>query len=296
MPREPLSFSRITLRVLFLAAALCLGLFFRSLPNFFNLDFLRPRLADLLGKSFHCRVLVGNVETEIIPSPGLVIRHVVFLEPASPKVLASANSVHVSMSIHALFEGRLRFWAVRFMRPRFIVHREKDPSGKILWTTLTLPQADSHDSGAGVDHWEIRNGTLEIWDHTTVPTSKLIIQELNGSFDTRTLKGAMAGKPLFLGPAAILTVHYESQAVFPIEARFGDIALKTLPPLLHSRLSGLDGIADFIVKVRLVPAIEIRTLFTSIRFSSLPGAQIRGAASFQTIDSSCICKPSSGHR
>ena len=125
------SLYRISTRAGFLAAALLLGLVFWYLPNFLNLDEFRPQLTTLLETTFHCKVIVGNVTGQLVPYPGLVVGHVVFLEEAkTPIVLASVGSVHLWISKKALFKGHVKVYAIQFSRPRFIVRHERGNSGE----------------------------------------------------------------------------------------------------------------------------------------------------------------------
>src|ERR1035437_6012349 len=149
------SFFRIASRVGFLAFALILGFLFWNLPSLLNLDAFRPRLSDELETTFHCKVLIGRITAQLIPSPGLVIAPVVLLENAkTPLVLASVNAVRVSLSIRPLLKGDLEIKDIRFLRPRFIAHRIREPSGRSRWVMLTLPNAASSRETVGIAEWQ----------------------------------------------------------------------------------------------------------------------------------------------
>jgi len=260
MRRSLASLFRIASRAGFLAVALFLGLIFWYLPSLLNFDAFRPELTDFLEKTFHCKVLVGNVTGQLVPAPGLMVQHVVFLEDMkAPSVLASINGVRLELSLRALLEKQLQIRTIRFLRPRFIVHRRQTSSGETQWTSLHLPAAEPSGKNEALQEWLIRNGTVELWDHTTSPTAKWVADQFNGSFQVHPQKGALAGKAARLGPRAILDIHYDGSAAFPVQAHLNDIELSAVQSLVHLNLPLFGGTADSLMKVRIHPSLEIRT-------------------------------------
>jgi len=256
MHRHISSFLRITSRTGFLAIALALGLIFWYLPSLLNLDGLRPPLTELLETTFHCKVNVGEVTGQLIPSPGLVIGHVVLLEnSSSPRVLASVNSVHLTLSTRALIKGQLKVTTIRFIRPRFIAHYLQINSGETRWATLALPESGSSSSkgGAGINEWQIRNGSIEIWNEMRTPASKWVMDQLSGTFQVHERTGVLAGKVARLGRHAVLDVHYGGAAAFPLKVHIIHVELSTLQFLTHTRLFTLEGESDLLIKARFKP-------------------------------------------
>ena len=254
------SWFRITGWSFFLAAALFFGVAFWYLPQLLGLDFLRPRLIEGLEKNFHCRVLMGNVSAELVPSPGLVVRHVVFLESSkAPHLLASVVSVHLGISIKPfLRDGKLGFNTIRFVRPRFIGHREKDPSGEAPWIFLALPQPESK-TGGDVS-WEIRNGSLEVWDHTQKPTKKWTFDHLSGSYHTQLEAGSLSGRAPVLGLSSAVDFHYDHSAPYPIQVNVSDADVSAVQSILPVQLPPQDGSLGFTVNARFQPSLEVRAL------------------------------------
>jgi hypothetical protein len=253
------SLYRITSRAGFLAFALVLALLLWYLPSLLNLDTFRPRVTGVLETTFHCKVIVGGITGQIIPSPGLVIAPVVLLDNAdTPRVLASVNAVRMSLSARTLLKGDLEIKDLRFIRPRFIAHRIRKPSGQSRWVMLTLPKAPSSQEKIGIEEWQVRNGRIEIWDQTRTPTAKWVADQLSGSFRVRQQTGALEGRALQLGRSAILAVHYSGAAPFPIQARLDAVELSALPFLPPARLLTLEGQADLSIQTRFQPATEIR--------------------------------------
>ncbi|HVO32999.1 MAG TPA: hypothetical protein VMU17_03730, partial [Elusimicrobiota bacterium] len=73
-----------------MGGALLVALALSVLPSLLQLNQYRPDVTEVLEKSFHCHVSVGNVSGEIFPRPGFVVGHVVFTrESRTPQVLAS---------------------------------------------------------------------------------------------------------------------------------------------------------------------------------------------------------------
>ncbi len=105
---------------------------------------------------------------------------------------------------------------IRFSRPRFIAHYERGPSGDPVWTVLTLPGTGSTKDSSQVNEWQIRNGSIEIWDQTRTPTVKWVADQFNGSFLVSRQTGAMAGKVARSdGQDAIVDLHYDGADRLP---------------------------------------------------------------------------------
>ena len=236
-----------------------LAFLFWYLPSLLILDAYRPRVTGVLEATFHCKAIVGGITAQLIPSPGLVIAPVVLLDDAgTPRVLASVRAVWMSLSTKALLKGNLHIDEIRFLRPRFIAHRILEPSGRSRWAMLTLPNAPSPDESIGIEEWQVRNGSIEIWDQTRTPTAKWVADQLGGSFSVRRQTGALAGKSLQLGRRAILDVHYSGAAAFPIQARLNDIDLRALQFLVPTPLVTLAGQTDLAIQARFLPVTDIR--------------------------------------
>src|SRR5258706_6834381 len=125
MNRHPISFSRIMTWSAFLTTALLLALSLWNLPVFLQMDEFRPELVQVLEENCQCKVIVGNIQAELLPYPGLLVNHVVFLERSpKPRLLAYATGVHFGVSWKALAKHGLHVRVVRFWQPRFILRRE----------------------------------------------------------------------------------------------------------------------------------------------------------------------------
>jgi len=297
--RRP-SWYHITTRSLFLAAALILALTLWYLPNFLELNEFRPQVLDFLQKTFHCHVIVGDIRGELVPYPGLIVEHVVFLEESSaarqadarrgvwraaPRVLASVNGVHLWFS-RKILEGRLQFRAVRFSRPRFIVHRETESSGEKRWTFLSVPGMTSSSAvpgggGALVDEWQIRNGSVEYWDHAAAATHKWVADQFNGSFLTGSQSGSITGKVPRLGRQAMLDLHYTGAAVFPLEAHLGAVELSAIGKETPLQVPAFEDTADFLVKARFEPDFAVQATMEPMLLPHTDGKRLRVRATFE---------------
>jgi hypothetical protein len=259
MRRSP-SWYHITTRSLFLSVALGVGLVLWYLPTLLNLDAFRPALTDLLQETFHCNVFIGNVNAQLVPYPGLSVSHVVFLENGQAShVLASVNFVRLSVSTRALWKGHLEAYAIRFVRPRFIIHHELTPYGDTRWALLTLPRSESNPEAAhpGINLWQIQKGSIEIWDHAQKPARRWIADQFDGSFQVRRQTGALVGKVAGLGPQASMDLHYDGAAAFPLKGRIATVQLPIFQPLLHTSFFKLQGLSDIAFKIRLEPSLRI---------------------------------------
>ena len=262
------SFYRIASRAGFLSFALILGLLFWYLPRLLNLDMFRPRVTEVLETTFHCKAIVGGITGQLIPTPGLVVAPVVLLENIkTPLVLASVNAVHMSLSVRPLLKGKLDMKNIRFIRPRFIAHRIRELSGQSRWVMLTLPNASSSQESLGIEEWAVRNGAIEIWDQTQTPTAKWAANQLSGSYLVRRQSGALAGRSLDLGHRAILDIHYDGTAPYPIQAQLNRMDLRALQFLLPASFPALEGQTNLFIQSRFDPQTQIRA-----QMNQTPGA------------------------
>jgi len=259
MKRFLSSFSRITFRVTFLAIALLAALIFRHLSDLMNLNALRPRITDLLQKSFHCQVVLGTVDAELIPSPGVIVHNVVFLSPVSPhRVLTSVAGVHLWISQSGLLHHRLQIRAVRFWKARFIVHHLQIPNGEAQWEMLPIPHSDTGNDESGIDRWEVRDGTLEFWDHSQTRTVKWKIDRLNGQILPPSQTAALAGHVEVFGNDSLLDLHYDATQKYPIRAKFNQVditaaqALGISIPFIHIPSAAIT------IQARLTPSLTIQ--------------------------------------
>ena len=204
-------------------------------------------------------MIIGTVTAQLVPEPGVIVGHVVFLEPAKRKrVLASVNSIHLWLSLEALRHGRLAATAIRFSRPRFIVHLDTSPSGDNQWTFLTLPESNAAAGSPGASELLIRSGAFELWDHTLSPTAKWAADQFNGSIQLNRMTGALSSKLPRFGREAQLDISYNQHAAFPLQARLRNTELNSLQPFLHSSFITLDGLCDISAKARFQPTIHVQ--------------------------------------
>ena len=251
------SASRIARWSILLAAALTLSFALWNLPTFLNLSPLRPQITELLERTTQSHVVIGNVRGTLFPSPGVVIRHSVFLQRAPrPRVLASVGAVHVALSFKSLLKGNVRFDTIRFSRPRFILHREKTARGERWVTFASTGTAHAPSAEKNPVTLQIRNGTLEVWDHATIPTTKWVVSRLNGSADLQNETGAVIGTFPKLGPHALVNLHYAGAAEFPIDLHVTNVDLNAVRTMTHGAVPALSKSADFKIRARWKPALE----------------------------------------
>ena len=279
--RRP-SWYHVTTRSAFLAAALLAALVLWNFPNFLKLDAFRPQVLDVLQKTFGCKVILGNITGEVFPYPGLVVGHVVLLENSkTPRVLASANAVHLWLSAGTL-KGRLEFRSIRFSRPRFYVHRQWGPQGEKQWAFLTLPTTTQPSQGSGsIQEWEVRNGTFEIWDHTTRPTSRWTATQVTGSFLMQPQTAALTAQIPNLGRHASLDLHYNGSAAFPVEGHLSGVELGALQSLTSLNVPSLAGMTSLALKVRLQPDLAFQVAMEPTRLPRLNDLHLRAHTSFE---------------
>ena len=231
---------------------------FWYLPTLLDLDQFRPDFIDLLEKTFHVEAEIGHVRAQLVPTPGLYVGRMALLDHSkTPEVLAS-GSLRVTISWTALFAGRLRFTSIRFLRPRFIIHRYVDAKGSARWVSLTLPHSEGGDQSADVERIDFQNGRLEVWDHATRPATQWVVSDLTGNFQMRAQQGAVTGHVLFLGRKSLLDVHYQQGAAFPVDARLNEVSLKALQTVLHLSLPTLEGTGTILAKARFQPTLADR--------------------------------------
>jgi uncharacterized protein YhdP len=268
---------RIALRAGILSVALLIAFVLWYLPNFSNLDAFRPEIIDLLEKNFHCRVLLGNVHAELVPLPGLSLRQVTLVDPAEKsRVLASAQSVHLWISIRTLLTGRPRISAIRFWKPRFILHRHARG-----WSMLLLPEVESPGAMPQISDVEIRSGAFEIWDHTT--GGKWVFDRLFGGFKIQPQTGKLSGQTASLGKRCFINLQYNGAASPPVTVRVENISLASaVKSILHMDIPLHDIPGQCLLTVRTTPGLQIETVFSqpgggSFTASAKPGNRGRWA-------------------
>ncbi len=211
--RRP-SFSRITRWSAFLSAALLLALSLRHLPDFLELDEFRPDVVRALEENCHCKVMVGNIQGELLPYPGLAAGHVVFLEPTpKPRILAYASAVHFGVSWKSMAKHGLHFRVVRFWQPRFFLRRERGATQDIRWVFLGSPTDVEAKQNSEINRWEVRNGTLEVQDKTTRPTRSWVFDRLNGFYRVDLQSAELSGRVPAVGAKSSFIVHYDASVV-----------------------------------------------------------------------------------
>jgi len=275
------SWYHVTTRSTFLALALFLGLIFYYLPNFLELDEFRPQVQDLLESAFHCHAIVGNITGELVPYPGLVVGHVVLIkEENPPRMLASVAAVHLWLSMETL-SGHLRFRTIRFIRPRFILHRQMDRQGQTHWDILALPQGQAGQGNQIINEWQVRNGTVELWNHSGASINKWVADQFSGSFLAANQIGALTGKIRRMGRSALMDIHYNAAGAYPLEASFADVDLQAIQAQLNTRIPVLDGSTDFLIKARFQPTLAIQVRMEPVLLPRLKGARIGARATFE---------------
>ena len=148
-----------------------------------------------------------------------MVSRVALIDPSSGEVLASVGSAHLSFSAREILNGHIKTaLTLRFMRPRFIVHRDHDvgeenhlnslmleqPLASTTTPTEIFPSAPK-ETGPAVSHVEIHNGSFEIWDHTQSPTAKWVFDQLEGTYDQANRTVALVGRAICLGKEAVST-------------------------------------------------------------------------------------------
>ncbi len=283
MRRFHISWFGVTMRSFFLTIALFLALILWYLPSFLNLDAFRPQVLDLLEQTFHCKAEMGHVHASLFPYPGLYVGQVVLSESSqNARVLASVGAVHVWVSGKMLLRGRLQFWRVRFYKPRFIFHRDQAPDGQSQWSVLPLPRAEpeNQSSETGIERWDVVKGRVEMWDHTTTPVSKWVIDRLNGYYQARIQSGVMTGNALCLGPHSSLDLTYQGMSTYPLQVRLREVKLTSLLDMIHHHAPVLEGTAGVSLKVRMKPDFELHAIIDSLLLNRVPGTRIQGSVMY----------------
>jgi hypothetical protein len=282
MNHKRVSFWRITSWTGFLFAALLVALTLWYLPGLLKLDEFRPEVVETLEGYCHCKVLMGNIQGELLPSPGLVVGHVVFLEPTEdPRILASVTGVHLWLSWKSLLLHGLHFRAIRFWQPRFIVRREEGPAHDVRWVHLELPHAPVENQKNDLQLWEIRNGTVEIWDETVEPDLKYELDRVSGSYRVPQQTGAWAGRALSLGTKALLGIRYTGAVAYPLVVQLQGVELSTLKRPFPYLEPWLDGTLGILIKARLVPMLTIQAKMTPLRLNRLQGQRLEGEVTYE---------------
>ncbi len=214
MTRRGVSFSRIIPWSAFLSAALLLALSLWHLPDFLEMNEFRPDVVRALEENCHCKVMVGNIQGELLPYPGLAAGYVVFWESTpKPRVLAYASTVHFGVSWKSMAKHGLHFRVVRFAQPRFFIRRELGAKQDIQWVFLGSPGDAKPNQNSEIKRWEVRNGTLEVLDETTHPTTSWVFDRLDGFYRVGLKSGELSGRAPAVGAKSSFIVHYDTSVV-----------------------------------------------------------------------------------
>ena len=194
-------------------------------------------------------------------------------------MLASVETVHLWFSGESL-KGSLRFRAIRFWKPRFILHRNAGMPGEGSWQLLSLPSRSSGSLSApsSIDEWQVRGGRIEIWDHAVTPTTQWEADQFNGAFFSSRQAGALTGRVPQLGRWALLDLHYDGTTAFPLQARLSAVEFGAIQSLFHTRIPALEGVADFRMEARFQPTMKIQAELEPVLLPRLNGRRIRGHA------------------
>ncbi|HVO33902.1 MAG TPA: AsmA-like C-terminal domain-containing protein, partial [Elusimicrobiota bacterium] len=196
----------------------------------------------------------------------------------------------------ALLKGTIRFSAIRFWKPRFLLHHHPDGGGTATWDWLGLPGAAQRPDFRGrpqfgpilpvapksevpaVASWQARRGSFEVWDHSHRPATRWIVNSLTGSYEAGAQAGAWTGKTPFLGRRAGLVAHYEAAAGFPVRLQLTDVELAALRRLSPLPAPELNGRTEFTFQARFQPVLSVRADMLPVLVPELGGRRLRAEA------------------
>ncbi len=267
---------------MFLVVALLTSLVIWYLPQFLNLSAYRPQIVDYLTHATQCSVLIGNVRAQIVPQPGLVVDHVVFLDNAGPRLLASVRVVQLSLSWDSLRQRRLVVRTIRLIAPRVIIHREPTSSGENQWVWLIPPPPQTKSSNSSL-LWELRKGSLEVWDHTRRPMARWTAEQLSGTYQSAEQTAQLTARVPSAGPHSLLTLHYDAAQPMPVQATLSDVKLdKMLRPYFPgAQDSWLDGSTALTIKAQIHPALRLHISAPRFQWARLPNRTLRIQAVYE---------------
>jgi hypothetical protein len=270
------SLKRVLFWSAFLGLALVIFLAMRSFSSLLTLNEYRPQVIEFLERTSHAHVIVGNIRAELFPYPGVLAGPVVLSEPAQPThVFAAAQGVHLWISWRSLLERRIIIGSVRLWKVRLILRRNKTVDGPrwILPTIPIGPQPAPHKNE--LTQVEIRNGRLEILDHTTTPTSHWVVEKLDGRYRTDGDRGEATAVIPSAGAHNLLSLHYVGGDAFPIQAKLTGVDLAGVRTQLRKDWPWLAGSASVAVKARMAPALEARVTVSPLQLSILKNKPLR---------------------